>query len=218
MSYLDGTRGLHHQGLSACAAPPASRSRATAPETPRPPPGSGTCRRSSPTDAVSAGCHRFIEHRSGPSRRRPREASPKRGRASQSESDGRRHTARTKRILDATSDAVLVSVADTVVYANPAAVDLFSAADSDELRDRPLTDLVEPTADGGVETVERVVEDDQRLARPDGCTDAGRQQRPPAHAREATGTATTAPFGRSATERTTSASVGSKRYTRPPGT
>lgn len=69
--------------------------------------------------------------------------------------------ARTKRILDATSDAVLVSVADTVVYANPAAVDLFSAADSDELRDRPLTDLVEPTADGGVETVERVVEDDQ---------------------------------------------------------
>ncbi|NHN64834.1 response regulator [Haloarcula sp. JP-Z28] len=69
--------------------------------------------------------------------------------------------ARTKRILDATSDAVLVSVADTVVYANPAAVDLFSAADRDELRDRPLTDLVEPTADGGVETVERVVEDDQ---------------------------------------------------------
>ncbi len=47
------------------------------------------------------------------------------------------------------------------MYANPAAVDLFSAADSDELRDRPLTDLVEPTADGGVETVERVVEDDQ---------------------------------------------------------
>ncbi|WP_058994083.1 response regulator [Haloarcula sp. CBA1127] len=68
---------------------------------------------------------------------------------------------RTKRILDATSDAVLVSVADTVVYANPAAVDLFSAADSDELRDQALTELVEPTADGGVETVERVVEDDQ---------------------------------------------------------
>lgn len=69
--------------------------------------------------------------------------------------------ARTKRILDATSDAVLVSVADTVVYANPAAVDLFGAADSDELRDRALTELVEPTADGGVETVESVVEDDQ---------------------------------------------------------
>ncbi|EMA20032.1 response regulator [Haloarcula argentinensis] len=68
---------------------------------------------------------------------------------------------RTKQILDATSDAVLVSVADTVVYANPAAVDLFSAADSDELHDRPLTDLVEPTADAGVETVERVVEDDR---------------------------------------------------------
>ncbi|MDQ2073574.1 response regulator [Haloarcula sp. H-GB4] len=69
--------------------------------------------------------------------------------------------ARTKRILDATSDAVLVSVADSVVYANPAAVDLFGAADSDELRDRALTELVEPTADGGVETVESVVEDDQ---------------------------------------------------------
>ena len=69
--------------------------------------------------------------------------------------------ARTKRILDATSDAVLVSVADAVVYANPAAVDLFSAADSNELRDRPLTDLVEPTSDGGVETVERIVEDDR---------------------------------------------------------
>ncbi|EMA10981.1 PAS fold [Haloarcula vallismortis] len=68
---------------------------------------------------------------------------------------------RTTRILDATSDAVLVSVGDTVVYANPAAVDLFGAADSDELCDRPLTDLVEPTSDGGTETVERVVENDQ---------------------------------------------------------
>ena len=68
---------------------------------------------------------------------------------------------RTKRILDATSDAVLVSVADTVVYANPAAVDLFGAADSDELCDRPLTDLVEPASDGGTEAVKRVVESDQ---------------------------------------------------------
>jgi len=68
---------------------------------------------------------------------------------------------RTTRILDATSDAVLVSVGDTVVYANPAAVELFGAADSDELCDRPLTDLVEPTSDGGTEAVERVVENDQ---------------------------------------------------------
>ncbi|MFU1779915.1 response regulator [Haloarcula japonica] len=67
---------------------------------------------------------------------------------------------RTKRILDATSDAVLVSVADTVVYVNPAAVDLFGAADSDELRDRPLTELVEP-ADGGTEAVERVIRNGQ---------------------------------------------------------
>ncbi|EMA25324.1 MULTISPECIES: response regulator [Haloarcula] len=68
---------------------------------------------------------------------------------------------RTKRILDVTSDAVLVSVTDTVVYANPAAVGFFGAADSDDLCDRPLTDLVEPTTDGGTETVERVVENGQ---------------------------------------------------------
>ncbi|KAA9399699.1 response regulator [Haloarcula sp. CBA1130] len=68
---------------------------------------------------------------------------------------------RTTRILDAMNDAVLVSVTDSVVYANPAAVDLFGAADSDELCDRPLTALVEPTADGGTEAIERVVENDQ---------------------------------------------------------
>ncbi|KOX93343.1 chemotaxis protein CheY [Haloarcula rubripromontorii] len=67
---------------------------------------------------------------------------------------------RTKRILDATNDAVLVSVASTIVYANPAAVELFGAADSDELRDRPLTELVEP-AGCGTAAVERVVKDDQ---------------------------------------------------------
>ncbi|RLM47862.1 response regulator [Haloarcula sp. Atlit-47R] len=68
---------------------------------------------------------------------------------------------RTKRILDATSDSVLISVADTVVYANPAAVDLFGAANSDDLCGRPLTGLVEPTTDGGTDTVEHVVKDDQ---------------------------------------------------------
>ncbi|RLM96285.1 response regulator [Haloarcula sp. Atlit-7R] len=68
---------------------------------------------------------------------------------------------RTKRILDATSDSVLISVADTVVYANPAAVDLFGAANSDDLCGRPLTGLVEPTTDGGTDTVEHVVRDDQ---------------------------------------------------------
>ncbi|WP_367177006.1 response regulator [Haloarcula rubripromontorii] len=67
---------------------------------------------------------------------------------------------RTKRILDATNDAVLVSVASIIVYANPAAVELFGAADSDELRDRPLTELVEP-AGCGTAAVERVVKDDQ---------------------------------------------------------
>jgi signal transduction histidine kinase/DNA-binding NarL/FixJ family response regulator len=74
---------------------------------------------------------------------------------------------RTRRILDATSDAVLISVTDTVVYANPAAVDLFGAADSDDLCDRPLTDLVERPVESGSGLVQAVIEEGRTAAQVD---------------------------------------------------
>jgi signal transduction histidine kinase/DNA-binding NarL/FixJ family response regulator len=71
---------------------------------------------------------------------------------------------RTKRILDATSDAVLISVTDAVVYANPAAVDLFGATDSDELCGRPLADLIETPVGTGAGPVEAVIQEERTAA------------------------------------------------------
>ncbi len=71
---------------------------------------------------------------------------------------------RTKRILDATSDAALISVADTVVYANPAAMEFFGAADSDDLCGRPLTELIEIPAGSGAGPIQAVIEEDQTAA------------------------------------------------------
>jgi signal transduction histidine kinase/DNA-binding NarL/FixJ family response regulator len=72
---------------------------------------------------------------------------------------------RTKRILDAATDAVLISVTDTVVYANPAAAALFGAADSGALCDRLLTDLVEASVEReGEEPIRAVVENERTAA------------------------------------------------------
>ncbi|MDS0219959.1 response regulator [Haloarcula sp. S1AR25-5A] len=67
----------------------------------------------------------------------------------------------TKRILNAASDAVLISVTDTVVYANPAAVELFGAADSADLCDRVLTDLIEVPAESGTGPVHAVIKEER---------------------------------------------------------
>jgi len=74
---------------------------------------------------------------------------------------------RTKRILDAASDSVLISVTDTVVYANPAAVAFFGAADSDDLCNRPLADLIEESAESGTDPVQTVLEEERTAAQVD---------------------------------------------------
>ncbi|WP_336336495.1 response regulator [Haloarcula brevis] len=70
----------------------------------------------------------------------------------------------TKRILDAASDGVLISVGGTVAYANPAAAALFGTDDGRDLRDRVLTDLVEPSVTHETAPVRAVVENDRPAA------------------------------------------------------
>ncbi|GCF13985.1 hypothetical protein Harman_19200 [Haloarcula mannanilytica] len=120
------------------------------------------------SEAIAAGVTDYIQKTRGTQQyavlaRRARNA-VERVRAKAAADDAQ---SQTKRILSAASDAVLISVTGTVAYANPAAVAFFGAADSADLCDRPLADLIEGPAESGTDPVQAVLEGERTAAQVD---------------------------------------------------